>query len=131
MTEKPWRDTTADILFVITHTQIDRKSTADAATTAGGQFSFRRSPPSATPASQHTDECRHKEALREEIRKQLKLLVDISGTDNSFISRSQQQQQNDVLPQWKKWLWWLLIQSDKTVRVFVGPTLLGSSLRTL
>jgi hypothetical protein len=99
MTGKPWRDTTADILFAITHTQIVRKSTADAVITTGDQFSFQQSLPSATPASRHTDECRHKEALREEIRKQLKLLVNISGTDNSFISRSQRQQQNDVLPQ--------------------------------
>jgi hypothetical protein len=70
--------------------------------TTDDQFSFQQSPPSATSASRYTDEYRHKEALREEIRKQLKLLVDISGTDNSFISRSQQQQQNDILPQWKK-----------------------------
>jgi hypothetical protein len=88
----------------MTHTQKDRKSTAGAVITTGDQFSFQQSPPSATPASRHTDEHRHKQPLREEIRKQLKLLVDISGTDNSFISRSQQQQQNDILPQWKKWL---------------------------
>jgi hypothetical protein len=103
VTGKPWRDTTADALLAIAPTQIDRKATVGMVITAGNPFSFQQSPPSATPASQHTDEYRHKEALCEETRKQLKLLVDISGTDYGFISRSQQQQQNDVLVQWKKW----------------------------
>jgi hypothetical protein len=97
MIGKLWRDIPADVLLAITPIQIDRKATVGAVITAGNQFSSQQSPPSATPY-------KHKGALREEVRKQLKLLVDISGTDNSFISRSQQQQQNDVLPQWKKWL---------------------------
>lgn len=90
MTRKPWRDTTANVLLAIMHTQIDRKSAASVVITTGDQFSFQQPPPSATPASRHAGEHRHKEALREETRKHLKLLIDISGTDNSFILGSQQ-----------------------------------------
>jgi hypothetical protein len=91
--------------------------------TAGNQFPFQQSPPSAAPAPQYTDEHRHKEAPREEIGKRFKLLVDITGTDDSFISRSQQQ--NDVLLQWKKWCDDHSFNLAKRYGVFVGAMLTG------
>jgi Fungal Zn(2)-Cys(6) binuclear cluster domain len=108
-----------------TPTPIDRTTTTRTIITQGNQFLFQPSPPKTTPASQYTAEYRHKEALREEIRKHLKLLVDISSTDEGFISRSQQQQQNDLLLQWKKWCDDQSYSLGKQHGVFVGPTLTG------
>jgi hypothetical protein len=109
----------------VTFTPFDRTTTARAIITGGGQFFFQESPPNTTPASQYTSEYRHKEALREEIRKQLKLLVDISSTAEGFISRSPQQQQNDILLQWKKWCDDQALTLSRRHGVFVGSTLTG------
>jgi hypothetical protein len=127
MTQNHWpgATATAGVVPAVMPTPFDRTITARTMITEGNQFSFRQSPPNTTPASHNTREYRHKEMLREEIRKQLKLLVDISSTAEGFISRSQQQQQNDILLQWKKWCDEHSLTMARRYGVFVGPTLTG------
>ena len=81
--------------------------------TAGDQFSFRN------------EENHHKEALREEIRKHLTLLVKISSTSVNFISKSHPEQENDVLLQWKQWCDGQCLALARRHGVFVGPSLAG------
>ena len=81
--------------------------------TAGDQFSFRN------------EENHHKEALREEIRKHLTLLVKISSTSMDFISKSHPEQENDVLLQWKQWCDGQCLALARRHGVFVGPSLAG------
>ena len=110
---------------VVTPSAIDRPTTTRTVIMEGNQFAFQPSPPKTTPPSQYTTEYRRKEGLREEIKTHLGLLVDISSTDEAFVSRSQQQQQNDILLQWKKWCDEKSYHLGKQHRVFVGPTLTG------
>jgi hypothetical protein len=109
----------------VTPIAIDGPPPAHTVITEGNQFVFQPSPPKETPASQYSAEYRHKEGLREEIRTHLGLLVDISSMEESFVSRSQQQQQNDILLQWKKWCDDQSYRLGKEHGVFVGPTLTG------
>lgn len=112
-----------------TFTPFDHTASGRAMITGGGQFFFQQSPPRTTPASQYTSEYCHKEALREEVRQQLQVLVYISSTAEGFISRSQQQQQNDVFLQWKKWCDDEAPSLSQQHGVFVGPTLTGPVIK--
>src|SRR5438876_7098789 len=105
----------------VTPIAIDGPPPARTVITEGDQFVFQPSPPKTTPASQYSAEYRHKEGLREEIRTHLGLLVDISSMEESFVSRSQQQQQNDILLQWKKWCDDQSYRLGREHGVFVGP----------
>jgi hypothetical protein len=109
----------------VTPIAIDGPPPARTVITEGDQFVFQPSPPKTTPASQYSAEYRHKEWLRQEIRTHLGLLVDISCMEESFASRSQQQQQNDILLQWKKWCDDQSYRLGREHGVFVGPTLTG------
>ena len=51
--------------------------------------------------------------------------------NDGFISRSQQQQQNGVLLQWKKWCDDYSFNPAKQYGVFVGAMLTGFALRTI
>ena len=95
--------------------------------TAGYQFSFEPSLPRMfSSATQYTDECHDKDALRSEIRNHLALLITISSsTDADFNSKNQQEKEHAVLLQWKQWCDDQALGLAKQHGIFVRPTLTG------